>query len=50
MSKGGATATSNAVAGNVRVEAVTELTSMAEMRRIAAGDLGAEIGLRRNDG
>ena len=35
MPANGATATSSAVAGNVRFKAVAELTSMAEMRRIS---------------
>jgi len=35
MPANGATATSSAVAGNVRFKAVAELTSMAEMRRRA---------------
>jgi len=36
MPANGATATSSAVAGNVRFKAVAELTSMAEMGRKAA--------------
>ena len=35
MPANGATATSSAVAGNVRLKAVAELTSMADMRRKA---------------